>query len=289
MKPAPFKYVRAETVDHALDTLAEYGSDARVIAGGQSLVPMMSLRLVRPAILVDIARTPGFSGIVGEDAVIRIGATARQSAVLASDEVRGAAPVVCEALRHVGHPAIRNRGTIGGSIAHADPAAELPAVALALDAQVVARRSSGERVLAAHDFFRGYFETALEEDELLTELRFPAGRPHERTAFLEVARRHGDYALVGVVVRVGTSSSLVEGARIVVFGVGPEPTRVEEAEDALIGAALDETSIRAAAGVAAANLAPRGDVHASAEYRRSVAEVLVRRALQACRGTGATP
>jgi carbon-monoxide dehydrogenase medium subunit len=289
MKPAPFKYVRAETVDHALDMLAEYGSDARVIAGGQSLVPMMSLRLVRPAILVDIARTPGLSGIVGEDAVIRIGATACQSAVLASDEVRDAAPVVCEALRHVGHPAIRNRGTIGGSIAHADPAAELPAVALALDAQVVARRSSGDRVLAAHDFFRGYFETALEEGELLTELRFPACGPHERTAFLEVARRHGDYALVGVVVRVWTSSSLVEGARIVVFGVAPEPTRVEGAEDSLVGAALDEASIRAAAGVAAADLAPRGDVHASGEYRKSVAEVLVRRALQACRGPAATP
>lgn len=283
MKPAPFEYVRAETIDHVLDLLVEYGSEAKIIAGGQSLVPMMNLRLARPAILIDISRTPGLSGIRIDNDATRIGSTTRHSAVLASAEARHATPVVVAGLRHVAHPAIRNRGTVGGSIAHADPAAELPAIAMALGADFVVRGPTGQRSVSSESFFRGYFETALADDELLTEIHIPARKPGERAEFVEVARRHGDFALVGAVTVLKQESGRVEQVRIVVFGVAATPVRAEEAEAALLGTTLNDDEVCSAAATAAAALAPRGDIHASPQYRRSVAEVLVRRALQACR------
>ena len=266
MKPPPFEYVAAGSVDEAVGALAAGGDEAKVLAGGQSLVPMLNLRLARPALLVDVNPIPGLDGIHA-DGRLELGALVRQSDALASSGVAAAAPLLCAALRHVGHPATRSRGTIGGSVAHADPAAELPAALLALDAEVVATGAGGERTIAVGELFLGPFTTSLEPEELLTAVRVPL-QGVRRFGFAELARRHGDFALAGVAV-------LLDPARVVLFAVGGAPVRALEAERA-----LDEGAGAAeAAELATGGLEPVSDVHADAGYRRRAAAVLVRRAL----------
>jgi carbon-monoxide dehydrogenase medium subunit len=264
VKPARFDYVAAASTDEALAALAD--GEATVLAGGQSLVPLLNMRLARPSLLVDVNRVPGLDR-VEVDGSVRIGALARQADVLASPAA-AAVPVLAAALRHVGHAATRSRGTIGGSLAHADPAAELPAVLLALDGEVVARSRAGERTIGAETLFTGPFATALRPDELLTDVVLPrqGSRP---SGFAELARRHGDFALAGAVV-------LLRPARIVLFGLGGAPERAPEAERA-----LDEGAPAAeVAELATRGLNPVDDVHADGAYRRRVAAVLVRRAVE---------
>jgi carbon-monoxide dehydrogenase medium subunit len=280
LKPAPFKYVAAETVEEAVAALAEHGDEAKVLAGGQSLVPLMNLRLATPGVLVDINRVAGL-GEIRVNGSLEVGAVTRQAAVERSGEARAAAPLVVAALRHVAHPPIRSRGTIGGTIAHADPAAEIPAVLLALGGELVARGPGGERTIAADDLFQGYFTTSLAVDELVTAVRFPRQGAGQRTALCEVARKQADFALAGAVVAAAVGDDGVcESARIVLFGVADRPVRATSAEAAVVSQRLtDDAVVADVARAATADIDPRGDAHASAEYRREVSEVLVRRAL----------
>jgi len=270
VKPARFDYVAAASTDEALEAIAD--DEAKVLAGGQSLVPLLNMRLARPSLLVDVNRVPDLDR-VELDGNVRIGALARQADVLASPAA-AAVPVLAAALRHVGHPATRSRGTIGGSLAHADPAAELPAVLLALDGEVVARSTTGERTIGAEAFFTGPFTTALRPDELLTDLVLPwqESRPF---GFSELSRRHGDFALTGAIV-------MLRPARVVLFGLGGAPERRVPAEQA-----LDEGAPAAeVAELATRDLAPVDDVHADGAYRRRVAAVLVHRAVEEARSGG---
>jgi carbon-monoxide dehydrogenase medium subunit len=265
VKPPPFEYVGAGSVEKAVAALA--GGEAKVLAGGQSLVPLLNMRIARPAVLVDVNHVPGLDGIE-VDGAIRLGALVRQADALASSVLRAAAPLLAAALRHVGHPATRSRGTIGGSLAHADPAAELPAVLTALDGEVVAVGSGGERTIPAGELFTGPFSTALADDELITAVVLPrqGKRPF---GFAELSRRHGDFALAGAAV-------LLDPARVVLFGVGGVPERALEAESALDGGA----GAAEVAELATRDLRPVDDVHADGGYRRRAAAVLVRRALE---------
>ena len=270
MKPARFDYVAAVSSDEALAALA--GNEAKILAGGQSLVPLLNMRLARPSLLVDVNRVPDLDR-VEVDGSVRIGALARQADVLASPAAV-AVPVLAAALRHVGHPATRSRGTIGGSLAHADPAAELPAVLLALDGEIVARSTTGERTIGAEAFFTGPFTTDLRPDELLTDVLLPrqGSRPF---GFAELSRRHGDFALAGAIVLLGP-------ARIVLFGLGGAPERAVPAEQALDG----DAPAAEVAELATRDLEPVDDVHADGAYRRRVAAVLVRRAVEEARSGG---
>ena len=282
MKPPVFEYHRPATLDEAIALLAQHGSDAKPLAGGQSLIPAMNFRLARPAILIDLNGVSELSFIQPADGGgLRIGAMTRQRAVERSPVVATAVPLLHETMPFIAHPQIRNRGTVGGSIAHADPAAELPAVALALNAQckVVSRR--GSRTVAAGEFYTGLFSTALAPDELLVETVFPAVEPGSGWAFTEVARRHGDYALVGVAVAVALDGQgRCRAARIGLLSVGDGPVLATEAARSLIGQRPSPEAIRAAADTAASrDVDPSGDIHASAAYRRHLVAVLVRRAL----------
>jgi carbon-monoxide dehydrogenase medium subunit len=267
VKPPPFEYVATTSVGEAVGALAAGGDEAKVLAGGQSLLPLLNMRLARPALLVDVNRIPDLDAI-RVDGVLELGALVRQSDALASNDLARAAPLLHVALRHVGHPATRSRGTIGGSVAHADPAAELPAALLALDAEVVAVGPRGERTIPAGELFLGPFTTSLAPDELLKAIHVPL-QAARRFGFVELARRHGDFALAGVAV-------LLDPARVVLFGVGGVPVRAVEAEQALDQGA-DGTE---AAELATRGLEPVSDVHADAGYRHRVAAVLVRRALE---------
>lgn len=280
MKPPAFDYYDPETLEEALDLMDRYGPEAKVLAGGQSLVPLLNLRLARPVALVDLNRIPGMDAVRREDGWLRIGALARQWDVEHAPEVVRHLPILSEALRFVGHPQIRTRGTVGGSIAHADPAAELPALLLCLEGEVVARRRSGMRVIPAHEFFVTYLTTSLEPNEILTEVRWPIPPAGTGWAFVELARRHGDYALVGVatLLRLAADGSVVD-ARIALTGCGPVPVRVEEAERALRGARPSERLWEEAGQLAASPLEPPSDLHASGAYRKHVAAVLTARAL----------
>jgi carbon-monoxide dehydrogenase medium subunit len=271
VKPAPFAYHAVETVEEAVAMLAELGDDARVLAGGQSLVPMLNLRLARPAALVDVGRVAALAGISANGA-LRLGATTRQADALRSPLVAERAPLLTEALRHVGHPATRSRGTLGGSIAHADPAAELPAVLLALDGEAIVRSGAGERAIPAASLFLGPFTTALADGELLTELRLPDAPAGARHGFAEIARRRGDFAMAGAVAVIAPGY-----ARVALFGAGPVAFRAEGAERALAQGAGAE----AAAQLAAAAAEPSGDPHATAAYRTEAARVATLRALLA--------
>jgi carbon-monoxide dehydrogenase medium subunit len=249
-----------------------------VLAGGQSLVPLMNLRLAFPGVLVDVNGIRELDG-VSVNGSVEIGAISRQIAVERS--VAATAPLVAEALRHVGHPAIRSRGTFGGTVAHADPAAEIPAVLLALGGEVVARGPGGERAIPADDLFVTHFTTALEADEILTRVRIPRAGAGLRWGFAEVARRQGDFALAGVAATAEVDADGVcRSARIALFGVADRPVRAGASEAALVGRRLDDAgALREAEGVAADGLEPRNDVHASSRYRKEVVGVLVRRAL----------
>ena len=283
MKAAAFDYRAPESLDEALALRAEHGHDGVVLAGGQSLVPLLNLRMALPAVVVDLGRVPGLAGIRELDGGVAVGAMTRMRDAERSALLAERYPLVGAALAHVGYPAIRNRGTVGGSIAHGDPAAELPAVALALDAELVVRSAArGTRTIPASEFFLGTFTTALEPDELLVEVRLPAPRTGARSGFDEVARRHGDFALAGAaaVVALDAAGTVVD-ARVAVLGVHGSAVRLPELEQALVGALPREDRFRDAAESAVAQLEPNSDVHASAGYRRRVAAVTARRALLA--------
>ncbi|HEY6783133.1 MAG TPA: xanthine dehydrogenase family protein subunit M, partial [Candidatus Dormibacteraeota bacterium] len=262
MKPAPFKYVRPQTLDEAVALLAEHGDEAKILGGGQSLIPMMNMRLARPGVLVDITALSELDGISGQDGIV-IGATTRQSAVKSAPRIVERLPLLVEALRWVAHPAIRNRGTFGGTVAHADPAAEVPAVIQALDGEVVARGPDGERTIRAEDFFLGMYATALNVDEVLKEVKLNEAELSRRWAFREVARRHGDFALAGVAATADVNESgRCRSARIVLFGVSDRPLRAYEAERRVENAELASEDVRReTAELAIDGLQPRSDVH----------------------------
>jgi carbon-monoxide dehydrogenase medium subunit len=275
VKAAPFDYVRAASVEEAVDALAT--DNARVLAGGQSLVPLLNLRRVRPSLLVDVNRVAGLAGIRADDGWLELGALTRHRAAETSDLVRRDAPLLAEALRHVGNVTIRNRGTVGGSLAHADPAAELPAVAVALDAELTARGPAGERVVAARDFFLGPCTTALRPGELLTGVRVPVSAPQTGHAVEELTRRSTDLALVAVFATVTLADGRCARARIAVAGAGPAPIRADAAEAFLLGQPPTAEMLAEAARLVVTD--PPDDLHAPAEYRREMAVVLTRRAL----------
>lgn len=270
MKPPPFEYTAVTSLDEALSALAEGGDEAKVLAGGQSLIPLMSLRLAHPTLLVDVNHVDELSSIERHNGSLRVGAMVRHRTAERSDEIAGAVPLISKVMPFIGHRAIRSRGTIGGSIAHADPAAELPAVALALGATInLTSKARGERTVSAEDFFQGYFTTAIEPDEILTSIDFPV-LDDAGVAVEEVARRHGDFAMVGAVVATPPGD-----ARIALINVAEKPVRATAAEQALNqGAGLDEV-----ADLASRDLEPSADLHASVAYRKKVAGVCVKRAL----------
>jgi aerobic carbon-monoxide dehydrogenase medium subunit len=280
VKPASFDYLAPDSLGETLALLAEHGEDGKILAGGQSLVPLMNLRLARPETVLDINGVAGLGEIRRENGSLVLGALVRQADAEHDATVAASAPLVAKALRYVGHVAIRSRGTVAGSIAHADPAAELPAVFVALDGEAVALSRDGERRIPAAEFFTTLFTTALREDELLSEVRLPAADGTARSAFVEIARRHGDFALVGAAVSLAVEDGVVSSARIVLSGVADVPLRAVSAEVALVGARVgDEAAYREAGRRAEGDVRPRGDVHASAEYRKEVAGVLVERAV----------
>lgn len=280
MKPASFRYVAPRSVDETLAVLAEHADEAKILAGGQSLVPLLNMRLARPGVIIDINGIRSLAYIRRRADRLHVGALTRQRAVEASPLVRRHAPLLWEAIRFVGHPQIRTRGTVGGSLAHADPSAELPAVLAALNGEVVLRGPAGERTITARDFFTGYLTTALGPADLLTEVRLPLPPANAGTAFVEVARRQGDFAIVGAAVVIQRSNGTVTDLRLAFTGVGPGPVRATDAETMLAGTAASVKTFSEAARVAAAGLDPDSDIHASATYRREVAAVLARRALE---------
>ena len=282
MKPAPFEYFAPTQLDHALETLAEHGWDAKILAGGQSLIPSMNFRLIQPAVLLDLNRVDALSGIERTPSGgLRIGAMTRQSAVERYAGMANISPMLAEAMPQIAHPQIRNRGTIGGSIAHADPAAELPVLALALDATLHIRSVNGERWSSAKDFFVGMFETTLEPEEMLVGVEFPAWPERTGSAFVEVARRKGDYAIVGVAARLTLAADgTCESAKLVYLNVGDRPMDAVEAAGMLVGGLVSAESIKAAADHAAQHeIDPIGNVHSTAPYQRHLATVLTKRAL----------
>jgi len=278
VKPAPFQYVRPSSVSDALAALARY-RDAKVLAGGQSLIALMNLRLVKPAVLVDINRLSDIAYIREENGTVAIGALTRQSAVESSGVIARQCPLMAEAIRFVAHRPIRNRGTVGGNLAHADPTSELPAVAVALDATFVARSTDGQRTISAADFFVGLLSSALASKELLTEMRIPIWPAGQGWSFMEVSPRAGDYALVGVAATLQVQEGICQAARLVYSGVGARPTRVAAAEQMLLGGPANEATFRAAGEVAAGQVDPSSDFHATGDYRRDLVRVLTRRAL----------
>jgi CO/xanthine dehydrogenase FAD-binding subunit len=281
MKPAPFEYHDPTTVDQAVALLREHEADVKLLAGGQSLVPLLNMRLARPAVIVDLNRVAGLDYIRRENGHLAIGALTRQRAVERSEVVAGAQPLLHAATKLIAHPQIRNRGTIGGSIAHADPAAEYPAVALALDAELVAVGPNGQRAIKAADFFVTYLTTALDPAEVLTEVRVPVLPERTGWSFQEVSRRHGDFALAGAAVTLTLGArGECETSRVALFGVAPTPVRARAVEEALLGQTPDDVLFEAAAERAGDGLDDAlTDVHATAEFRRHLARVLTRRAL----------
>ena len=280
MKPASFVFHRASSLDDALALLRQH-PDAKPLAGGQSLIPAMNFRLAQPSALVDLNRVSELAGISQIPGGIRIGAMTRHTAVERSDLVRLYAPLLAEAMPHVAHPQIRSRGTLGGSIAHADPSAELPAVMVALDATFILRSSASERRMKAAEFFTGLFATALSPGELLVAVEIPPRAPRGGSAFLEVARRHGDYALAGAAAEVALDpSGTVSMARVALLSVGDGPV-LARGTASLIGHAPTTEAIAAASEAVREEIDPPSDIHADAKYRRQLAGVLTRRALTA--------
>jgi carbon-monoxide dehydrogenase medium subunit len=284
VKPPPFAYRRVEAPEEAVELLVRYGDEAKVLAGGQSLVPMLALRLVRPAVLIDVSRITALRHATRDGETLRIGALARHrdladAAVGGPDDGYG---VVRRIVPLVGHEPIRTRGTFGGSVAHADPAAEWPLLSVLLDAELVALGPAGERTIPAADFFLGYFTTALESDELLVEARLP--RPWRGAAVHEHARRHGDFALVSAATAVETGEDgRCTAARVALGAVDDVPLRVPQAERVLVGSRLQDEAIAESAAAAAAAIDPPDDIHASGGHRRQLAAVLLRRALTEAR------
>jgi len=271
VKPAPFAYAKARTLDHAIELLG-HGEDARILAGGQSLIATLNMRLSHPALLVDINGVGGLNGVVRKNGHIEIGALVRHAEAERSPEIARQAPLIALAMPHIGHPAIRNRGTIGGSIAFADPAAELPACLLALGGEVDIAGPRGRRTVRAGDFFKGLFETALTPGDVLTAVRLPAAVADARVGFAEFARRHGDYAMAGLAACARADGKRLDDVRLAYFGVGATPVRAHKAEAALAAGDVD-----AAVSALAKDLDPPDDVQASGAVKLHLAGVLLRR------------
>jgi CO/xanthine dehydrogenase FAD-binding subunit len=279
MKPVAFDYVVAESIDGAVAALAAAGGEAKILAGGQSLVPMLNFRLLRPAVLVDINRIPDLAFIEDRRDEIAIGALTRHYRLETSGVIAAHLPVVAEAMRHVAHLAIRNRGTIGGSLSHADPAAELPMLALLLDATLHLVSPKGRRSVPARDFFLGPLTADLAADEMVTRITIPKLQPATGWGFVEVARRSGDFALAAVAATVNVREDTIAEARVAMTGVDETPKRAHEAEALLAGRKLTSDLIDAAIAAVRANVNPPTDLHASADYRRHLVGVLAGRVL----------
>jgi aerobic carbon-monoxide dehydrogenase medium subunit len=279
MKLPPVDYEAPAGVSEALELLAEHLDEASVLAGGQSLIPLLAMRLARPAVLIDINGIAELSGVSRTDGWVTICAMTREYVAEESEVIRSAAPLLAAALPLIGHEAIRSRGTIGGSLAHADPAGELPAVARALDAEFVLRGQSGERVVPAAEWFEGYLMTSRRPDEMLVEVRFPAAEPGTGTSFQEITRRHGDFAVVGVATSLTLSDGAIRDARLALSGVSDVPVRARDAEILLVGERPSPELFAEAARRATAAIDPPSDLHGSSDYRKKVAAALVRRGL----------
>src|SRR5215469_12584647 len=280
MKAPRFEYIRPERLEAATIFLAEHGGEAKVIAGGQSLVPMLAFRLVAPRFLVDIGNIAELKGITTDASGIRLGALTRWRDIERNEQLRRAHPLLAEAIKHVAHYQIRNRGTVGGSLAHADPAAELPGIAVTCEAEIVARGSAGSRSMAATDFFRGALVTALRADEIVTEIRFSAWPRQRRYGFQEFARRRGDFALAGAAVAFDEAEQKFRHVRVGAIGIADRPIRLAAAEGALEGQVIGDAVVADAAAAAAAAVDPADDIHASGSYRKTLIGVMVERALR---------
>ena len=291
MKPPPFEYIAATSIEQAVAELVRHGGDAKVLAGGQSLVPMLNFRVLNPAALIDINKIPGLDYIEPLDDGLAIGGLVRHHALETSHLVRDRFPVLSAAMTHVAHLAIRNRGTIGGSLAHADPAAELPMMARLLDAEVTVQGSGGARTVDAGRFFEGALVTVLADDEIVTRVEFPALPPATGWGFEESARRSGDFALAAAAATVSVSQGVAVDVRIALMGVDETPVRASEAEALLTGQSLDTQRIAEAAALVRTAITPMDDLQASADYRRHLAEALTVRALEAAwkRARGESP
>jgi carbon-monoxide dehydrogenase medium subunit len=281
MKPAAFDYFAAETLEEAVSALGRAGSDGKILAGGQSLVPMLNFRLVRPSVVIDINRIPSLAYVEAVGNVVKIGALTRHHTLETSPTVKAHLPVLAAAMRHVAHLAVRNRGTIGGSLSHADPAAELPMLAVLLDAKIGIQSPRGRRVTEARGFFVGSLTTDLAEDEIVTDVEFPVLPAGTGWAFEELARRAGDFALAAVGVTISARDGKADRVRIGMMGVGNTPLRAPEAEGLLAGRAVDAAAIEEAAAAMQSAVGPSSDLHASADYRRFLVGALGRRAIGA--------
>jgi CO/xanthine dehydrogenase FAD-binding subunit len=281
MKPAPFDYFDPDSVEEVLELLKQYGDEAKLLAGGQSLGPLLNMRLSVPQVIIDLNRVEALNYQREVDGWLVLGALTRQSTLEDDAALRERQPLVAEAIPFIGHRAIRNRGTVGGSLVHADPAAEWPALATALQAELVVRRAGqGDRVLGTDDFFLSALVTTLEPDELLHEVRLPPWSPSAGWAFIQFSRRYGDFALFGVAARLDLDQTgRCTEARLALIGASPTPVRARQAEAMLLGEAATETLFEAAAQQASTEIEPEGDIHASVGYRRQLATVLVARAL----------
>ena len=279
MYPAPFEYHRASSVQDALALLSQYGDDAKLLAGGHSLIPVMKLRFTAPSHLIDIGRLPELSGVTEAGGTLRIGAATRHADVIASPVVRAKAPILAEAASHIGDPLIRNMGTIGGSVAHADPAADLPAVLLALGATMVARGPGGERTISVDDFFTDVFTTALRPDEILVRIDVPPPGGSAGGAYAKNADPASGYAIVGIAAQLTTSGGTITAARVGMTGLGPKAMRLTAVEQGLAGKPATAASIDAAASAASDGVGFSDDSMRSAAYKANLARVYTRRAL----------
>ena len=281
MKPPRFEYAAPQKTDEAVALLSQHGDRAKVLAGGQSLVPLLNFRLARPEVLVDVNRVAELAYVRPLQSGVAIGALTRQHALERAEVIRTKLPIVAEACRLIGHLPIRHRGTLGGSLAHADPASELPAVMVALEAELTAARRGGQRTLPADQFFTGMLTTALAPDELLTEVRVPGLPPRTGGAFIEIARRAGDFALVGIAALVTLDDAgRVTRARLALCGAGPTPIRAREAERVLAGERPDARTLDEAAEQIAAATDPPSDIHASATFRKKLVRHVGRQAIE---------
>ena len=282
MKPAPFEYHAPGSLEDVLTLKKQHGDDAKILAGGQSLVPAMNFRVVQPGRLIDLNRVTELSYIREEGNVIRVGAMARERHLEFDRSIAKRIPLLHEAVPFIAHPQIRNRGTIGGSIVNADPAAELPMLMLALSARLKAKNEAGERWMEAKDFFAGMFTTALKPDEILVEIELPSSPPHTGWSFLEVAPRAGDYAMMGVAALVTLDNDgKCTTAKLVYLNAGDGPVDATAAAHMLVGEAMSDAGIESAAAHASENeINPFGNIHASVDFQRHLARVLTRQALQ---------
>ena len=280
MKPAPFKYIAASSLDHALALKAEHGEEASFLAGGQSLIPAMNFRLARPAVLIDINGLNGLAGI-DRGETIRIGALTRYCQLERDKDFLSSCPLFADALPHIAHPQIRNRGTIGGNLSHADPASELPALAVAMEGRMRLKSTSGERRVAASEFFRGLLTADIAPDEMLVDIEYPLPQPRSGACFMEVARRRGDFAIAGVaaIVTLGREDRCAK-VRLALCGVGETPIDASEAVSSLVGQPCAEAPLKAAAAAVEAMIKPTGNVHATADYQKHLAGVLTQRAIR---------